>query len=210
MTVFENEQELIQHYISYHNVDQNNWFFQKLFQPKKKAVFKQCLRCNDFLTTGDHKVRYDFLKHYDQGQNIPFEDKPLDVSRFTGLTIYSIEYQKYNGYYNFSNPEEVVDHFLRNVNYKFKPSGRKWIKCSFTIENIQQSSYQDLRPILNSRYWTTDAYEGVYLNDFIFHSLRQNILNKVINSGMTGSSWSFRRFISLSMKILNSDAETLT
>ena len=25
----------------------------------------------------------------------------------------------------FSNPEEVVDDFLRNVKHKFKPSGRK-------------------------------------------------------------------------------------
>ena len=100
-SVFENEQKLIQHYISYHNVDQSNWFFQKLFQPKKKAVFKQCLRCNDFLTTGDHNVRLDVLKHYDQGQKVPFEDKPLDINRFSGLTVYSIEYQKYNDYYNF-------------------------------------------------------------------------------------------------------------
>ena len=40
-------------------------FFQISFQPKKKAVLKQCLRFNDFLTTGDHNVRHNFLKHYD-------------------------------------------------------------------------------------------------------------------------------------------------
>ena len=209
-SVFGNEQELMQHYISNHNVDQSNWFFQKLFHPKEKAVFKQCQRCTDFLTTGHHKVRHDFLKHYDQGQQVPFENKLLDISRFSRLTIYSIEYQKCNYYYNFSFPEKVVDDFLRNVKYKFKLSGRKWIKCSFTIENIQQLPNQDLRPILNSRYWTTDAYEGVYFNDFIFYGLRQNIFSKVILNVMTGGSWSFRNFISLFMNILDLDAETLT
>ena len=34
--------------------------------------------------------------------------------------------------------------------------------------------------------------------------------SKVILNGMTDSSWSFRPFISLSIKILDSDAETLT
>lgn len=50
-SVFENEEELIQHYVSYHNVDENNCFIQKLFQTKNKPVFKQCVRCDEFLTT---------------------------------------------------------------------------------------------------------------------------------------------------------------
>ena len=50
----------------------------------------------------------------------------------------------------------------------FKPGSKKWIKCSFTTENIQNSLYQGLRPIINSRYWTTSPYEGVYVNDFLF------------------------------------------
>ena len=155
------------------------------------------------MITGDHKVRHNFLKHYDQRQKVTFEDKSLVISRFSGLTAYTIEYQKCNDSYNFSNLEEVDDDFLTNVKYKFKPSGRKWIKYSFTIENIHQLPQQDLRPILNSRYWTTDAYEGVYFNDSMFYGLRQNILSKVILNGMTGSSWGFRCFISLSMKILD-------
>ena len=61
-----------------------------------------------------------------------------------------------------------VDDFLRDVKYRFKPGSEKWIKCSFTTENIQNSLYQGLRPIINSRYWTTSPYEGVYVNDFLF------------------------------------------
>ena len=125
-------------------------FFQKLFQSKNKSISNQCVRCDEFLTTENHKVIHNFVKRYDQGKNIPFEDKPIQIEKYLGLTIYSIEFQKHKDYYNFSNPKELVDNFFRNVRYRLKPSGKKWIKCSFTIENIQQSSYQDLRLIINN------------------------------------------------------------
>ena len=109
----------------------------------------------------------------------------------------------------FSNSDRCVDDYLRNVKYKFKPSGKKWIKCLFTIENIQNSPDQDLREIINSRYWTTPPYEGNYFNDFIFYSLRQYILGRVIVNGMSGSSWHFEHFVSLSLKILDNDVEAV-
>ena len=95
------------------------------------------------------------MKHYDEGKDIPFEDKAIDILRFPGFTIYSIECQKHKDFYDFFNSEEVVDDFLRNAKYKFKPGRRKWIKYSFTIENIQQPPCQDLKPIIKSRYCTT-------------------------------------------------------
>ena len=112
------------------------FFFQKLFQIKNKTVLKCCVRCEEFLTTDKHKSVHHFLKHYDEGKNISFEDKPIAILRFNGLTIYSVEFQKHKDFYNFFNSEEVVDNFFRNVKYKFKSGGKKWIKFSFTIENI--------------------------------------------------------------------------
>ena len=206
---FENQEDLLNHYISYHNVDENNWFFQKLFQIKNKSLLKQCLRCSEFLTTEKHKSIPNFLKHYEEGKGVPFEDKPIDIVRFCGLTIYSIQFQKHKDFYDFFNSEKCVDGFLRNAKYMFKPGGKKWIKCSFTIENIQNSPYKDLRPIINSRYWTTPPNEGIYFNDFISYGLRQNILGGVIINGMSGSLWNFKRFVSLSLKILDNDVEAV-
>ena len=40
------------------------------------------------------------------------------------------------------------------------------MKCSFTIENIQNWPYQNLQPIINTRYWTTPPYKGTCFNDF--------------------------------------------
>ena len=133
---FENQEDLLNHYISYHNVDENNWFFQKLFQIKNKSLLKHCVRCNEFLTTEKHKTIHNFLKHYEEGKSIPFEDKPIDIVSYPGLLIYSFEFQKHKNFNDFFNSERCADDFLRNVKYEFKRSDKKWIKCSFTIENI--------------------------------------------------------------------------
>ena len=126
---FENQEDLLNHYISYHNVDENNCFFQKLFQIKNKSLLKRFVRCNEFLTTEKRKSIHNFLRHYEEGKSIPFEGKPIDIVSYPGLLIYYIEFQKHKDFYDFFNSERCVDDFLRNVKYKFKPSGKKWIKC---------------------------------------------------------------------------------
>ena len=73
------------------------------------------------------------------------------------------------------------------------------------IENIQQPVFENLAPVLNTSYWTTDNYKTAYFNDFVFYGLRQNILSKVTVNGISGSSWKFRRFVMLSLKVLNLD-----
>ena len=120
---------------------------------------------------------------------------------------FEITVNKHGDYSDFEDSEEVVHDFLKNVRSRFKPSGLKFIKCSFVIENIQQSAFENLRPILNTRYWTTDVYKATYFNDFVFYGLTQNILSKVIVHDMSGSSWKFRRFVMISLKVLNLDRE---
>ena len=90
----------------------------------------------EFLTTDKLKAVHNFLKHNEDGKSIPFEEKPLDILKVPALAIYSIEYSKYKDFYNFYNSEDCVDDFLRNVKYRFKSCSKRWIKCSFTIENI--------------------------------------------------------------------------
>ena len=69
-------------------------FFQKLLQSNNKTLLKNCIRCDEFLATEKQKAVHDFLKHYDEGKNIPFEEKPFDIVRYRGLLIYYIEYKK--------------------------------------------------------------------------------------------------------------------
>ena len=196
--------------MTYHNTDQNNCFFQKLFQAKNKILLKNCARCSKFLTTEKHKATHDFLEHYDSGINIPFEEKPLDILKFLGLTIYSIDFQKRNNFYNFYNSEKCVDDFLKNVKYKFVPTQKNWFKSSFYIENKQNSVTPNLRPLLDTRYWTTETYDGKYFNDFIFFGLRQDILKRVVVNNMSGSAWYFERFLYLAVKVLDSQFKIST
>ena len=56
---------------------------------------------------------------------------------------YEISVKKFSDYHEFHN-SEVVEDFLNNVQYKFKPSGTVLIECGFIIQNIQQSGVQIL------------------------------------------------------------------
>ena len=66
------------------------------------------------------KTEHDFLKHYEKGKEVPFEEKPLDIIRYPALTIYKIEFKKYNKDYDFNDSEKCVDTFLRNINIDIK------------------------------------------------------------------------------------------
>ena len=125
---------------------------QKLFQSNNKILLKNCIRYNEFLATGKQKAVHDFLKLYDEGKNIPFEEKLLDIVRYSGLTIYYTEYKKHSRFYKFYDSEKCVDDFLRNVKYRFKSTNNKWFKCSLNIENTQNSICPDLQPLLNTTY----------------------------------------------------------
>ena len=94
---FENQNDLLNHYVTYY----------------KTTLLRQCIRCDEFLTTNKHKAVHNFLKHYEDGKSIPFEEKPVDILRLPALTIYSIEYSKYKDFYNFYNSEDCVDDFFK-------------------------------------------------------------------------------------------------
>ena len=57
---------------------------------ENKAFLRKCIRCDEFLTTKKEKAAHDFIKHYDDGKEIPFEEKPLDIIKLPALTIYKL------------------------------------------------------------------------------------------------------------------------
>ena len=74
------------------------------------------------------------------------------------MTKFEISIIKHGEYYNFFNSAEVVEEFLKNVRSKFKPTVLKYIKATFTIENIQASAIENSTPISNSRFRSTKVY----------------------------------------------------
>ena len=165
---FNNGEKLIEDYIVYHKIDQDNKFFQKLFQAGKKgSILWKCFRCGDFPSAEDFKVKHGFLKHYDDGQKIPFEDKPVEIKKTGAITSYKISLNKYRDYYGFENVEQLADDFLKNVCSKFKPKDEVLLKCGFLIDNIKQSMQENLGPIVNTRYWTTEPFKILMIIYFI-------------------------------------------
>ena len=100
--------------------------------------------------------------------------------------------------------------FLSNVKRKIKRSEENFlIRCGFSIENIQPTLDNYNETLKNTRYWTTDPIETKSFNDFVYFNVRESILKRVINSGLTGSSWHFNRFVYFNIKTFRVDESIL-
>ena len=76
---FDQEDQLKQRYINFHNVDSNNYFFMKLF--KQRIICQKYLRCNDFLTTNKHEVLHNFLKPYSDDKTKLSEKRLIEIKK---------------------------------------------------------------------------------------------------------------------------------
>ena len=52
----------------------------------------------------------------------------------------------------------------------------------------------------NLRYWSTEATQTKSFNDFVFCSIRESVLKRVINNRLTGSSWHFNHFLYINIR----------
>ena len=145
---------------------------------------------------------HDFLKHYDEGKNI-VDEKPLNITKIGNITKFEINYQDHSSFYDFRNSVSVVEEFLFNVKNRLQRSNVEFfIRSGFSLENIQQALDQYNEPLKNSRYWTTDPIQTKSFNDFVYFNIRESILKRVINNGLSGSSWHFNRFLYINIKII--------
>ena len=100
--------------------------------------------------------------------------------------------------YNFEDPGELIGNFLLNVKSKFVPSTEVFIRCAFLLKNIQP---EPVETVILIRYWLTDVYTTKYFNNYLFFSLKRDIKKRILANSQSGSSWRFRRFIYLNLKI---------
>ena len=195
------------HYTIYHKINKNNFFFQQLLLNQNGFLNSDCARCHEFLTTKKFMAKHNFLKHYIDGERKPAEFKPIEIIRNQEVTIYQITYEKHSDEYDFYNSTEVVEDFLFNVKRLYKPANKVIFKGSFSIENIQNAPIisPDIADMKSQRYWSTQVHKGIYFNDFIAAEIRDDILKRVINNNLTGSSWHFHRFIYLNVKVIDEE-----
>ena len=60
--------DLIKHCTSYRKVNPVNFFFLQLFDKENALICRECIRCNEFLTTKTFMAKHNFLKHYLGGE----------------------------------------------------------------------------------------------------------------------------------------------
>ena len=170
------KEDMIKHYINFHKVDPQNYFFKYLFLTNNEPLCIECCRCNEFITTKEHQRRHNFLEHYSDGKKLPFEEKPTEIKNIQGFTTYEISFEKHADYYSFSVPGALIEEFLLNVRHRFKAVGQDVsIKCGFSIQNIQPPPTTYTVAMVDSRYWSTDVYRTTYFNDHVLSSLSNDI-----------------------------------
>ena len=123
---------------------------------------------------------HNFLNHYQQGDRLVTEFKPMTEIRYDeNLEKYSINIDEHGKYYNFENSGELINEFMT------------------VFERIPR--FQD------SRTWTTAVYDSAYFNGYVKFRLVSDIKKRIIINGLTGSSCRFKRFDRLSISVNNSD-----
>ena len=145
------------------------------------------------------------MKHYPEAEVKPVEEKPIKIIKNGDITTYQIFFEEHKNEYNFYNAQKVVDELLFKVASICNPSSECQFKADFAIENIQDapSGVTNTADIKTLRYWSTNVYRAVYFNEFVANGIRNDILKKVINNRLTGSSWYFNRFSHLNIKVFS-------
>ena len=200
-----NDDRIKEHYIVYHKINKNNYFFKQLFQKNNFCIERCCIRCSKFIPTNKFMIQHNFLEHYESGERKPAEYKSITVIKNKEVLIYQIDFTKHSEENDFYNSQQIVDDFLLNVYRLFKPKNKVLFKADFSIENIQNVSVvsPNTIDITSVRYWSSDVYSGVYFTDFIISEIRNDILKRVINNNLSGSSWHFNRFKHINLKIID-------
>ena len=204
---YENNQvnDLKEHYLKNHNVDENNVFFKKLINQNKNIIHrKKCNYCNEFVL---NKANHDFLKHYGRGLSIDDDDVndnlPVTITIVGDIRKLEITFKEHSSDYDFFDPIAVVDSFLAQVKRLVQRYDNDvLIRAGFSIENVQQALDNYSEPLVQTKYWSTEPLQSKSFNDFIQFKIRESILKRVINNKLSGSAWNFNKFNYLNVKIL--------
>ena len=202
-----NIENLKDHYIQVHNVDQDNIFFKKFIEENQKVVLyrRKCDLCQEFVLS--NKAEHDFVRHYGVGSSskVKQNSKPVNVATVGSIKKIEITFKDHSSYYDFYDSVALVDSFLAEIkDLTPRYENNVLIRAGFSIENVQQvlsENYSD--PLVQTSYWSTEPYQTKSFNDFVSFKIRESILKRVINNNLSGSAWHFNRFNYLNIKIVN-------
>ena len=142
------------------------------------------------------------MKHYSD----LFKDKPTNIKNFENITTHKIIVSRHGGRVTLRIQNNLLMTSFNNVRSTFRPSGCVIIKDGFAIDNLQSAPLENSKLNLNIQYWPTEPYKANILNDYTFSSLREDILKRATNNGVTGRSLQFKKFVYLNLKIMRKNS----
>ena len=190
------------HYESVHTVDLTNSHFRKLFELVSNAADKKCEYCSRQFSTHQEKKNHVCFIHY---HRLPLQvggsrrASCLNILRRGEIIDFSINFEQYQNHYNFF-AFDIVPVFLDVVYRNFVPKVNVKYKFQGFIELLNSKGIQNERyPTPSS--WFTKVYRFKTFNRLVRQELKEDMQNKVINNGYSGSSWRFHRFQSLKVLV---------
>ena len=113
-----------------------------------------------------------------------------------------MNFNHHKSFYNFYGSDMVED-FLNVVHHTFKPSKDIKYKFQAYFELVnQQRTFDNQNFITDNRSWLTNVYRFNYFNEFVRGELKSEITKRIIQNGLTDSSWYFRRFERLNVIVV--------
>ena len=83
-------------YVKHHNVDEIITFAKDYLQKqRRRSVLKKCFCLDDFLQSNRRKDIHNFIRHYERGKSMSYEQKPINIERSGGVQSYSFVLWKY-------------------------------------------------------------------------------------------------------------------
>ena len=191
------------HYEGVHNVDLTNPHFRKLFEPVSNAANdKKCEYCDSQFSTHQEKKNHVFVSHY---HCLPLQvggsrtASLLNILRRCQIIDFSINFEQHQNQYNFFT-SDIVPVFLDVIYRNFVPKTNVKYKFQGFIELLNWKGIQnETYPTPSS--WFTKVYRFKTFNRLVRQELKEDMQNKVINNGHSGSSWRFHRFQSLKVLV---------
>ena len=194
------EQTLRVHYEVVHNVDPTNPYFKNLFETVVDSADSKCGYCGREFLTLQEQINHIFLRYYchlslqvgGSGRTITGH---LNILRRDKILEFSINFDQHRDHYNFF-VSDIVPRFLGVVYKNFIPETNTQYKFHgfFELLNWKSTPNEAYR---TPSSWFTNVYRFSTFNRFVRQKMREEMQNRIINNGHSGSSWHFFRFQSL-------------
>ena len=123
---------------------------------------------------------------------------PINVLKRGPITNFSIKHPLHSNFYNFFDAEKTIDEFLDAVKQKFILTDNVEVQGSVYLVNYQNVQSNVIFVLEDKRILLIDVYRRVF-NQFIKQKIKEDFMRRVRVNGLTGSSWRFKRFNSLTI-----------